>query len=187
MILGYARVSTKDQSLDLQIDALKNAGCDEIYLDQLSGRNAEFPEFENLLSKLKGGDLVMVYKLDRLGRTFKELSNLLLDFKERSIYFKSIQEELFDTTSNAGELAFQIIVDLRAMELNVLGERTKDGLQKARARGKNGGRPKGSYNKSKAAAAVSFYRLKLPIREIASKLEVSSSTLYEYLKKEGVM
>lgn len=186
MIFGYARVSTKDQSLDLQVDALKKEGCKEVYSEKLSGRSERKPKLDEMLSKLREEDVVIVYSLDRLGRTSKELINLLADFKEKRIQFKSLQEGMFDTTSPMGEAVFQIIAILKAMEVRVLSERTKDGLAAARARGKKGGRPKGSYNKSKSAAAVTLYNKQLPISDIISTLEISRSTLYEYLRREGV-
>ena len=186
MNFGYARVSTKDQSLDLQVDALKKAGCNEIYSEKLSGRNPKKPKLEELLSKLREGDTVIVYSLDRLGRTSKELINLLSEFKEKGIQFKSLQEGMFDTTSAMGEAVFQIIAILKAMEVQVLSERTKDGLAAARARGKQGGRPKGSYDKNKAAAAVTLYNRQLSVTEITKSLKISRSTLYEYLRREGV-
>ena len=186
MIFGYARVSTKDQSLDLQIDALKKDGCEEVFSEKLSGRSENKPKLNELLGKLRNGDVVMVYSLDRLGRTSKELISLLSDFKEKGIQFKSIQEGIFDTTSPMGEAVFQIIAILKAMEVQVLSERTKAGLDAARARGRKGGRPVGSYNKTKAAAASSLYRKRLPISEILNTLKISRSTLYDYLRKEGV-
>jgi DNA invertase Pin-like site-specific DNA recombinase len=186
MKFGYARVSTKDQNLDLQIDALKNDGCEEVFLEKLSGRNESKPELEKLLSKLRLGDIVVVYSLDRLGRTSKELINLLNDFKQQGIQFKSLKEGVFDTTSPMGEAVFQIIAVLKAMEVAVLRERTKDGLEAARARGKKGGRPRGTYNKTKAAAAVTLYQKDMPVSEITSSLKISRSTLYQYLRREGI-
>lgn len=186
MIFGYARVSTKDQSLDLQIDGLKKEGCEEVFSEKLSGRNKNKPKLSELISKLRKGDVVMVYSLDRLGRTSKELISLLSDLKEKGIQFRSLQEGLFDTTSPMGEAIFQIIAILKAMEVRVLSERTKDGLEAARARGRKGGRPKGSYNKNKAAAAVTLYKRELPISEITQSLKISRSTLYQYLRNEGV-
>lgn len=187
MIFGYARVSTKDQKLHLQTDALKAAGCDEVYSEKLSGRSAKKPKLEELLGKLRKKDVIMVYSLDRLGRTSKELINLLSGFKENQIQFKSLREGIFDTTSAMGEAVFQIIAILKAMEVQVLSERTKDGLSAARARGKKGGRPKGSYNKTKSAAAVTLYQRKLPISEITESLKISRSTLYQYLRNEGII
>lgn len=186
MIIGYARVSTKDQNLDLQIDALKQAGCEEVFFEKLSGRSTKKPKLEEMLSKLRKSDTVIVYSLDRLGRTSKELIILLSEFKEKSIQFKSLREGVFDTTSAMGEAIFQIIAILKAMEVQVLSERTKDGLTAARARGKKGGRPVGSYNKTKSAAAVTLYNKELPINEITKSLNISRSTLYEYLRREGV-
>ncbi len=186
MIFGYARVSTKDQNLDLQVDALLKEGCDDVFSEKISGRSEKKPKLEELLSKLRDGDVVVVYSLDRLGRTSKELISLLSDFKEKGIQFKSLQEGIFDTTSPMGEAVFQIIAVLKAMEVQVLSERTKHGLEAARARGRKGGRPKGSYDKNKAAAAVTLYKRELPISEITGSLKISRSTLYQYLRNEGV-
>ncbi|MEP5364643.1 MAG: recombinase family protein [Reichenbachiella sp.] len=186
MVFGYARVSTKDQNLDLQIDALKEAGCEEVYSEKLSGRSLKKPKLDELLGKIRKGDVVIVYSLDRLGRTSKELINLLSEFKEKEIQFKSLREGIFDTTSAMGEAVFQIIAILKAMEVQVLSERTKDGLSAARARGKKGGRPKGSYDRNKAAAAVTLYKRELPISEITDSLKISRSTLYQYLRNEGI-
>lgn len=186
MIFGYARVSTKDQSLNLQIDALRNAGCEKIYSEKVSGRSAKKLKLNELIDHLRNGDVLMVYSLDRLGRTSKELITLLSDFKEKGIQFKSLREGVFDTTSAMGEAVFQIIAILKAMEVQVRSERTKDGLKAARARGKNGGRPKGTYNRTKAGAAVTRYNQGIPISVITKDLEISRSTLYDYLRKEGV-
>ena len=186
MIFGYARVSTKDQSLDLQIDALRKEGCEEVFSEKLSGRTENKPKLNSLLSKLRKDDVIMVYSLDRLGRTSKELISLLSDLKEKGIQFKSLQEGIFDTTSAMGEAIFQIIAILKAMEVQVLSERTRHGLEAARARGRRGGRPKGSYDKNKAAAAVTLYKRELPISDITNSLKISRSTLYQYLRREGV-
>ncbi len=186
MNFGYARVSTKDQKLDLQIDALMNAGCEKVFSEKISGKKISRPEFDSLIKELRSGDTLMVYSLDRLGRTSKQLINLLSDFKEKGIQFKSLQEGMFDTSSAMGEAIFQIIAILKAMEVQVLSERTKAGLDAARARGRKGGRPVGSYNKTKAAAASSLYQKKLPISEILDTLKISRSTLYDYLRRENV-
>lgn len=185
MIFGYARVSKQDQNPDMQLDALKKAGCEEVLMEKLSGRKALKPKLDELISKLRKGDLLVVYSVGRLGRTSRELINLLFDLKERGIQFKSLKEGVFDTTSPMGEAIFQIVAILKGMEVEVLRERTRDGLVAARARGRKGGRPKGSYNKNKAAAAVTLYQRKLPISEITKTLEISRSTLYVYLRNEG--
>lgn len=186
MIIGYARVSTKDQNLDPQIDALKKIGCKKIFSEKVSGTKKERVEFEKLLNSLKNGDTLIVTSIDRLGRTSKELIFLLDHFKEKGVNLKSITEGIFDTSSPMGEAVFQIMAILKAMEIKVLKERTMQGLEAARKRGRKGGRKPGSYNKVKAAAAVKMWMEDKPISEILQELEISRSTLYEYLKNEGV-
>jgi DNA invertase Pin-like site-specific DNA recombinase len=188
MIFGYARVSTKDQLLERQIDSLKLAGCDEIYQEKVSGRKKEKPELDKLLSNLRKGDMLIVDSLDRLGRTAKELIRLLNFFKEQGIQFRSLKEGMFDTTSPMGEAVMQIIAILKAMEVEVIRERTMDGLKAARARGRNGGRKPGSYDKEKAKLAASLYEKgEISVSEIMKAAQIrSKSTLYEYLRYEGV-
>lgn len=186
MVFGYARVSTKDQKLDRQIDSLKLAGCEEIFKEKISGTRKDKPQFDILMLKLREGDILVVDSLDRLGRTAKELIRLLDYFKENKIHLKSLKEGMFDTTSPMGEAVFQIIAILKAMEVKVLSERTMDGLKAARARGRKGGRKKGVYNKMKAAAAVKLYQDDMPISQILKETEIKSkATLYQYLRKEG--
>jgi len=186
MIFGYARVSKREQNLTLQINALKNANCEEIYQEKISGRTLHRAEFDKLISKLRSGDTLIVFSLDRLGRTSKQLMDLLSSFKEKKINLKSLTEGVFDTTSPMGEAIFQIIAILKAMEVNVLRERTVKGLEAARIEGRIGGRPAGSYNKKKASAVVSLYNQKNTINFIEDNLNISRSTIYQYLRKEGV-
>ena len=124
-----------------------------------------------------------MYSIDRLGRTVKQLVELLADFKAKEIQFKSLTEGVFDTTSPMGEAIFQIMAILKAMEVNILRERTMKGLDAARARGRKGGRPAGTYNK---LASANHYQKNIPISEILKLLHISRATLYEYLKREGV-
>jgi DNA invertase Pin-like site-specific DNA recombinase len=180
------RVSTREQNLDMQIDALKKYGCEKIYQEKASGTKAKREELDKLLEQLRSGDILVVYSLDRLGRTVLQLINLITVFKEKGIHFKSITEGAFDTTSPMGEAIFQIIAVLKSVEVNVLKERTRSGLDAARARGRLGGRPVGSYNKVKAAAAATLYQKETSIRKICDTLKISRSTLYEYLRKEEV-
>jgi DNA invertase Pin-like site-specific DNA recombinase len=187
MIFGYARVSKREQNLTLQINALKNANCEEIYQEKISGRTLHRAEFDKLISKLRSGDTLIVFSLDRLGRTSKQLMDLLSSFKEKKINFKSLTEGVFDTTSPMGEAIFQIIAILKAMEVNVLRERTVKGLEAARLEGRVGGRPKTSFNKEKASAAVMLYNQKNPISFIEKTLNISRSTIYQYLRREGVV
>jgi DNA invertase Pin-like site-specific DNA recombinase len=187
MIFGYARVSTIEQNLDLQIDALKKSGCEKIFQEKASGRKIDRPELEKLLSQIRKGDILIVYSIDRLGRTVKQLIDLINHFKEEGINFKSLSEGEFDTTSPMGEAVFQIMAILKSMEVNILRERTMKGLEAARARGRNGGRKPGSYNKTKAAAAVTLYNKGDKPTEIMNVLGIKSkATLYQYLRNEGV-
>jgi len=186
MIFGYARVSTKEQNLNLQADALKKAGCERIFMEKVSGRSPNRPELLKLLEQIRPGDTLIVFSVDRLGRTTRELIILLNDFKEKSITFKSLSEGIFDTSSPMGEAIFQIIAILKTMEVNVLRERTIKGIEAARARGINGGRPSGSYNKKKASAVVALYNQKSTINFIEDNLNISRSTIYQYLRKEGI-
>jgi DNA invertase Pin-like site-specific DNA recombinase len=188
MIFGYARVSTKDQPLDRQIDTLNLVGCEEIFSEKISGRSKDKKQLELLLSKLRKGDILIVDSLDRLGRTSKELISLLTHFDEAGIQFRSIKEGIFDTTSPMGKAVFQIIAILKAMEVDVLRERTMDGLKAARARGNKGGRKPGTFNKLKSAAAATLYKKGDPIAEIMKATGIKSkATLYEYLRREDVI
>ena len=186
MIFGYARVSTKEQNLNLQTDALKKAGCEKIFQEKVSGKSPNRPELLKLLEQIRPGDTLIAFSVDRLGRTTRELIILLNDFKEKGIAFKSLSEGIFDTSSPMGEAIFQIIAILKAMEVNVLRERTIKGLEAAKARGLNGGRPEGSYNKKKASAVVTLYKQKETIDFIEETQNISRSTIYRYLRKEGV-
>jgi DNA invertase Pin-like site-specific DNA recombinase len=187
MIFGYARVSTKEQNLNLQVDALKKAGCEMIFREKVSGRSPNRPELVKLLEQIKPGDSLIVFSLDRLGRTTRELIILLNDFKEKGISFKSLSEGIFDTSSPMGEAIFQIIAILKTMEVSVLRERTIKGIEAARARGIKGGRPAGTYNKRKASEVVALYNQKNTINFIEDNLNISRSTIYQYLRKEGVI
>jgi DNA invertase Pin-like site-specific DNA recombinase len=186
MKFGYSRVSTKDQDLSLQIDALKRDGCEEIFKEKLSGKRIDRPELNKMLVKIRKGDEVIVYSLDRLGRTRKQLLDLLDDFKERGIHFKSLTEGYFDTTSPMGEAIFKSIAILKAMEVKVLSERTRAWLETARARGRKGGRPTGTHNSIKSGAAATRYQQGIQVETILKELNISRSTLYRYLRVEGI-
>jgi DNA invertase Pin-like site-specific DNA recombinase len=186
MIFGYARVSKKDQNLDLQIDALQRAGCDKIFEEKLSGRSVFLPNQEKLFSQLRKDDILVFNSVDRLGRTSKQLIDLFYDFKQKGVQIKSLTEGVFDTTNPMGEAVFQIIAILKGMEVSVLIDRTNQGLDAARARGRKGGRKPGSYNKVKAAAAATLYKKGDYVSDILKTLNISRATLYEYLRKEGV-
>src|SRR4051795_7807653 len=141
MLIGYARVSTDDQNLDLQRDALKTAGCEQIFTDTVSGTKDTRPGLEEALSHLRAGDTLVVWRLDRLGRSLRHLIDTVTDLQERGIGFKSLTESI-DTTTSGGKLVFHIFGALAEFEREIIRERTKAGLTAARARGKTGGRPK---------------------------------------------
>ncbi|MBN1180808.1 MAG: recombinase family protein [Bacteroidales bacterium] len=186
MNFGYARVSKKDQNLDLQIDALQRAGCEKIFEEKLSGRSIFLPNQEKLFEQLRKGDILIVNSIDRLGRTAKQLIDLFYDLKQKGVNFKSLTEGVIDTTTPMGEAVFQIMAILKGMEVSILIERTNQGLEAARARGRKGGRKPGSYNKVTAAAAATLYQKGDPVSDILTTLKISRATLYEYLRKEGV-
>jgi DNA invertase Pin-like site-specific DNA recombinase len=186
MNFGYARVSKKDQNLDLQIDALQKAGCDKIFEEKLSGRSFFLPNQEKLFSQLRKDDILIVNSIDRLGRTAKQLIDLFYELKQKGINFRSLTEGVIDTTTPMGEAVFQIMAILKGMEVSILIERTNQGLEAARARGRKGGRKPGSYNKVTAAAAATLYQKGDPVSDILKTLSISRATLYEYLRKEGI-
>jgi DNA invertase Pin-like site-specific DNA recombinase len=140
--LGYARVSTFEQNLDLQIDALQREGCKQIFTDKISGVKANKPNFEKLMEYARQGDTIVVWKLDRLGRSTVHLIELIEELKKKGINLKSLNEPI-DTTSASGTLFFQFMCMLAEHERNIIRERTMAGLSSARARGRKGGRPNG--------------------------------------------
>lgn len=185
MIFGYARVSTKKQKLARQKENLKLAGCEKIYSEKTSGREDEKSELNKLLSQLRKGDIVVVDSLDRLGRTSKQLISLLNNFNKKGVHLRSLKEGTFDTTTAMGKAIYEIIAILKAMEVEVLRERTNEGLNRARERGRVGGRPKGlnQESKMKAEAVASLYKQGLPISEIMKDTNVKSkATIYRYLR-----
>lgn len=184
MSFGYARVSTKDQNLDRQIDDLKKAGVKEenIFKEKVSGRVTNRPEFSKLLDKMRNGDTLIVTDLDRLGRTSKQLIELLHYFDENGIHFKSLSQGIFDTTSAMGKAIFQIVAILKAMEVEVLSERTKNGLEAARARGKKGGRKSGSHDLVKYHSVIGMYNDGKTWDQIQKINKVSRSTVSRFVK-----
>src|SRR5579871_2711480 len=183
MKIGYARVSTDDQTHDLQLDALKKAGCARIFTDTMSGAKDARPGLREALDHLRTGDVLVVWKLDRLGRTLKYLIELLNQLAERGVGFQSLTEQL-DTTTPGGKLIFHIFGALAEFERDLIKERTQAGLAAARARGRKGGRPRSRAmdDPKKMAIATSLYGDKQhTIREICEALGVSRATLYRYL------
>ncbi|MBY0083719.1 recombinase family protein [Brevibacillus brevis] len=186
MKLGYARVSTQDQSLDLQIDALNTAGCDEIYREKVSGTKDNRPELKRLLSYARQGDTLVIYKLDRLGRSTKKLLELAEELEQRGIELVSIRDQI-DTSTAVGKAMFRMLMVLAEMERDVIVERTRAGLEAARARGKVGGRPvKYGEGNAKLTHAIELYNAKeKSVPEIERITGISKATLYRALKKAG--
>lgn len=182
MKIGYARVSTQDQNPNLQKDALSNAGCERIVTDVASGKLADRSGIEKLKEQLRCGDVVVVWRLDRLGRSLKHLISLIEEFEEMGVGFQSITEAI-DTTTPGGRLFFHIVGALAEFERNIIVERTKAGLAAARARGRLGGRPK-KLSKSQRQAVVQLYRSQqYDIKAICEMFGISKTTLYAYLQK----
>ena len=188
MRIGYARVSTKDQSLDLQVDALQEAGCEEVFTDVASGAKTARPALDDLLSRLRAGDVLVIWKLDRLGRNLKHLVTLATELMERDIGLISLNDPI-DTTTPQGRLVFNIFASLAEFERDLIRERTQAGLAAARARGRKGGRPAGLSAKAEttAMAAETLYKEgQLSIKGICEQLNISKPTLYSYLRHRGV-
>ena len=183
MDIGYARVSTKDQNLDSQIDRLKQAGCEKIYSEKAGGGRAQRKELEECLEYLRDGDVLVVTKLDRLGRTVRQLIQLLETFKERGIGFKSLRENI-DTTTAMGTFFFHVIAAFGELEREMIIERTNTGLEAARARGRVGGRPK-TISQEQLDLALELYNKKeKTVEQIVSLVGISKATLYRATKKQ---
>lgn len=188
MKFGYARVSTRDQNLDLQVDQLRQAGCEQIVQETASGAKTDRPVLGSLLAQMHAGDILVIWKLDRLGRSLRDLVDLVSTLMENDIGLKSLQDPI-DTTSSQGRLVFNIFASLAEFERDLIIERTRAGLTAARARGRKGGRPKGlsAAAEKKAVAAEALYKEgNLSVNAIAENLGVSKATLYKYLRHRGV-
>ena len=188
MKIGYARVSTREQSLTMQVIALEEAGCEKIYEEVISGAKADRPILESLIKQLRPGDVLVIWKLDRLGRSLKNLVELVQKLIENNIGLCSLNDPV-DTTSSQGRLIFNIFASLAEFERDVIRERTQAGLSAARSRGRLGGRPKGldKAAEATACAAETLYKeKKLSVMDICKKLSISKSTLYKYLRHRNV-
>jgi len=184
MLIGYARVSIGEQNLDLQIDALKQAKCDRIFTDEMSGAKSERPGLDEVLTFLRENDTLVVWKLDRFGRSLKDLVLRVEELKQRNIYFVSLTENI-DTTSPTGKLQFHIFSALAEFERDIIRERTMAGLRAARARGRFGGRPKTMTNEKLERASKLMKSSDYSIAAICEMVGVSRSTLYRHLKPNG--
>lgn len=181
-IIGYARVSTHEQNLDLQIDAFKGAGCDLIYTEQASGKSSkrsDRPELDHCLRALRPGDTLAVWRLDRLGRNLHDLISIVHQLESRGVGFRSLTEAV-DATGPAGKLTLHIFAALAEFERALIRERTLAGLAAARSRGRCGGRPRALSDSDVRAAVALLAQPGIPVGDICRRFKVSRSTLYAY-------
>ncbi len=181
MKIGYARVSTAEQSLDLQRDALKAAGCDRILVDTASGATAARPGLDRLREQVRAGDTLVVWRLDRLGRSLRDLIGWAAWLEEQQVALLSLHEAI-DTATPSGKLTFHLFGALAEFERNLIRERTHAGLAAARARGRKGGRPMALDDDKRALAVRLYHENSLPIARICTMLGISKPTLYAYVR-----
>ncbi|MBJ2078386.1 recombinase family protein [Serratia ureilytica] len=179
MMIGYARVSTQDQNLDLQTEALTRAGCEKIYEDKISGVRVERPGLTRALEMLREGDTLVVWKLDRLGRSVKQLVDMVGELHKQGIQFKSLTDAI-DTGTPVGRFFFHVMASLAEMERELIIERTRAGLDAAKQLGRKGGR-KPKMTSSKIESAKKLLASGIPPRDVAKDLGVSVPTLYRWL------
>ena len=183
MKIGYARVSTGLQNLDLQKDSLNQFGCEKIFIDQLSGAKSKRSGLESAIEFARSGDLIIVWRLDRLGRNMEDLISIVNRLNERGISFHSLQENItMDKSSSTGQLMFHLFAAFAEFERNLILERSAAGLAAARARGRLGGRPKKLTNDD-IQLLKTLVDNKTPIKTIAEKWNVSRTTIYRYLEE----
>jgi DNA invertase Pin-like site-specific DNA recombinase len=184
MLVGYARVSTQEQNLDRQIDALIAAGVDNrtIYQEKITGTKAERPELDRMINELKNGDTVIVSDLTRLSRSTKDLFNIVEKVESKGANIKSLKESWLDTTTPHGKLLFTIFSGISQFERDLISQRTKEGLASARARGRKGGRKPKEEDSVKKAIKL-YNSQEYPVREIEEMTGVSRATLYRKLKE----
>ena len=180
MLVGYARVSTVDQNPDLQLDALKAAGCEKVFVEKASGAQRDRPELAAALAYVRPGDGIVVWKLDRLARSMKQLVETVEGLEGRGIGFRSLTEAI-DTTTPGGKLVFHIFGALAEFERSIIRERTRAGLDAAAVRGRKGGRPSKLTTDDLRAAQALLMDQAITVEEVARRLKVSAATLYRHL------
>jgi DNA invertase Pin-like site-specific DNA recombinase len=188
MKIGYARISTRDQSLELQVDALKAAGCEKIYQEVASGAKTARLVLDDLMTNIREGDTLVVWKFDRLARSLRHFMKVIDELGQKKADFVSLTEQI-DTTTALGKFIFHMIVLMGELERSIIIERINAGVKAARARGKLGGRPKGlskSSEEKSQVAKILYLDKNLSIRAIASQLNISIATFYRYLRHQGV-
>jgi DNA invertase Pin-like site-specific DNA recombinase len=179
MVVGYARISTHVQNLELQLSALKKAGCKKLYQDKISGTKTNRPGLTLALEVVRKGDMLVVWKLDRLGRTVKGLIDLTKQLQRKGVHFKSITDNI-DTSTSSGRFFFHVMASLAQMERELIAERTKAGLAAARAKGRVGGR-KRKMTQSKIESAKKLLAAGTLPKDVAQNLGVSVATLYRWI------
>ncbi|MEW6636700.1 MAG: recombinase family protein [Actinomycetota bacterium] len=184
MKVGYIRTSKKDQNPELQRQELEAFGCERIFEEQISSRKADRPELRAALDYCRPGDTLVVWKLDRLGRSLRELIDLVNELQERGVEFVSLRESL-DTTTPGGKLVFQVFASVAEFERDLIRERTMAGLEAARARGRKGGRKRAMDEKKIALASSMLKNREIPVGEVCEAVGVSRATLYRYLGPDG--
>jgi DNA invertase Pin-like site-specific DNA recombinase len=182
MTIGYARVSTVDQNLDLQTDELIKSGCSQIFTDKITGTKFDRPQLNELKKILRQGDTVVVWKLDRMGRGLRDMITLMKEFEDKGIGFKSLTEGI-DTTTNAGKLIFNIFASLAEFERSLIVERTQAGLKAGRARGRIGGRPSLTTPEQKNLVRKMHADKTIPLTTIAETFKISKQTIYTILNE----
>ena len=180
MLVGYARVSTQDQDPELQVVALQKAGCEKVFTEKASGAKRDRPELKAALEYARDGDTIVVWKLDRLARSLKQLIETVENLEGRGDGFKSITETI-DTTTSGGKLVFTIFAGLAEFERSIIQERTRAGLEAARSRGRIGGRPRSVTDEDIAAARALLKDPEITVRKVAERIGCSEATLYRYL------
>jgi len=181
MLIGYARISTQDQTLALQRDALEKAGCEKIFTDRVSGTKQERKGLTEALSHVREGDTLVVWRLDRLGRSLRHLIDTITDLGERGIGFRSLTENI-DTTTSGGKLVFHIFGSMAEFEREIIRERTLAGLASARSRGRKGGRPKALTDKEIQQVRELYQSNALPVEDICRRFNITRMTLHRYVK-----
>jgi DNA invertase Pin-like site-specific DNA recombinase len=180
MLVGYARVSTQDQDPNMQVDALRAAGCEKIFTEKASGAKRDRPELAAALDYARQGDTLVVWKLDRLARSLKQLIETVEGLEKRGVGFRSLTETI-DTTSAGGRLVFTIFAGLAEFERSIIKERTRAGLDAARARGRIGGRPRSISDEDIAVAKALLKDPEITVKKVAERIGCSEATLYRYL------
>ena len=184
MRIGYARVSTHEQNLDMQLDALTKVGCERVYQDRVSGAKEDRPGLEQALHALRPGDTLVVWKLDRLGRSILHLIEVVNSLSDQNVGFHSVTEGI-DTSTNGGRFVYNIFASLAEFERGLIRDRTMAGLAAARARGRKGGRPKKLTGRKLAQARAMLKDPDQSVTEVAKVLGVGRATLYRALKAEA--